>query len=207
LTNEKYWLPHYTAGSPDEDGDEYPFRPPLKIRVENQLQRFPLPFDHSLIARAPKLAEGRSQNGFLHGFIMEGSWEGNDTIWRTVLDLNQILFYADREGALRERPQRRYLAIVDGIIAGEGEGPLASTPRSSGVLIGGTDPVLVDVACVRAMGYAVERVAMIHRALAGSGTPLLPSSDLDVLKIIHDGPAPTGTFVPPKTWQSLPLAR
>src|SRR5581483_3467941 len=41
LTNEKYWLPHYTAGSPAEDGDEYPFRPPLKVRIENQLQRFP----------------------------------------------------------------------------------------------------------------------------------------------------------------------
>ena len=37
----------------------------------------------------------QSQNGFLHGYIMEGSWEGNDTIWRTVLDLNQVLFYAE----------------------------------------------------------------------------------------------------------------
>lgn len=100
LTNEKYWLPHYTAGTPADDGDEYPFAPPLAVRMENQLQRFPLPFDHSLIARAPSLADGRSQNGFLHGFIMEGSWQGNDTIWRTVLDLNTILFYADRDGLL-----------------------------------------------------------------------------------------------------------
>ncbi|HZS37688.1 MAG TPA: DUF362 domain-containing protein [Polyangia bacterium] len=200
LTNEKYWLPHYTAGSPAEDGDEYPFRPPLKVRIENQLQRFPLPFDHSLIARAPKMAEGRSQNGFLHGFIMEGSWEGNDTIWRTVLDLNRILFFADREGVMRDRVQRRYLAIVDGIIAGEGEGPLASTPRASGLLVGGEDPVLVDVACVRAMGYPIERLAMVHRAL---GAQLLDTSDLDRLKLVTDGPAPTGTFVPPKTWRSL----
>ncbi len=206
LTNEKYWLPHYTFGTVHEDGDEFPFRPPLKIRVENQLQRFPLPppFDgHSLIARAPVLSEGRSQNGFLHGFIMEGSWEGNDTIWRTVLDLNHILFYADRDGVLRSSPQRRYLAIVDGIIAGEGEGPLASTPRHSGLLVAGADPVLVDAACVRAMGYSEAAVAMVHRALASSGTPLLPSSDLDLLKLVIDGPRPTGTFVPPKTWPSL----
>jgi uncharacterized protein (DUF362 family) len=200
LTNEKYWLPHYTAGTPADDGDEFPFPPPLAVRVENQLQRFPLPLDHSLIARAPRLADGRSQNGFLHGYIMEGSWQGNDTIWRTVLDLNHLLFYADRGGRLRDTPQRRYLAIVDGIIAGEGEGPLASTPRHAGLLIGGFDPVLVDVACVRAMGYAERSLAMVHRALE---RPLLPSTDLDALRIVNDGPAPAGVFVPPKTWPSL----
>ncbi len=209
LTNEKYWLPHYTEGSASEDGDEFPFRPPLAVRMENQLQRFPLPvpFDgHSLIARAPKIKDGRSQNGFLHGFIMEGSWDGNDTIWRTVLDLNRILFYADRDGRICEKPQRRYLAIVDGIVAGEGEGPLASTPRPAGLLIAGTDPVLVDVAAVRAMGYSEMNVKMIHRALESGGNPLLPSSDLDLLRVVVDGPRPEGTFVPPKTWKSLTSA-
>ncbi len=200
LTNEKYWLPHYTAGTPERDGDEFPFPPPLGVRIENQLQRFPLPLDHSLIARAPKLADGRSQNGFLHGYIMEGSWQGNDTIWRTVLDLNHILFYADRAGRLKDVPQRRYLAIVDGIIAGEGEGPLASTPRNAGLIVAGRDPVLVDAACVRAMGYAIDAIPMVHRALE---RPLLPSTDLDALRMVHDGPAPTGMFVPPKTWPRL----
>jgi uncharacterized protein (DUF362 family) len=203
LTNEKYWLPHYTEGTPAQNGDEFPFPPPLAVRLENQLQRFPLPFDHSLIARAPLLADGRSQNGFLHGFIMEGSWEGNDTIWRTVLDLNQVLFYADRAGRLRDTPQRRYLALVDGIIAGEGEGPLASTPRHAGLIIAGLDPALVDAACARAMGYGERSVAMIARALAGTGRPLLPSSDAAQLRVILDGPPPNGAFVPPKTWPSL----
>ena len=206
LTNEKYWLPHYTSGTPAESGDEFPFPPPLLVRFENQLQRFPLPRPldgHSLIARAPKMAEGRSQNGFLHGFIMEGSWEGNDTIWRTVLDLNQVLFYADRAGRMTDRPQRRYLAIVDGIIAGEGEGPLASTPRHAGLLIAGRDPALVDAACARAMGYGERSIRMIQRALATSGRALLPTSDLLRLRVVVDGPPPTGTFVPPKTWPSL----
>ncbi|MCU1278102.1 MAG: Iron-sulfur cluster-binding protein, partial [bacterium] len=206
LTNEKYWLPHYTSGTPSQSGDEFPFPPPLWVRIENQLQRFPLPAPldgHSLIVRAPKLAEGRSQNGFLHGFIMEGSWEGNDTIWRTVLDLNQVLFYADRAGRMTDRPQRRYLAIVDGIIAGEGEGPLASTPRHAGLLIAGRDPVLVDAACARAMGYGERSIQMIHRALAGSGRALLPSSDVAALRVVLDGPAPAGAFVPPKTWPTL----
>ena len=203
LSNEKYWLPHFTAGSPDEDGDEYPFAPPLAVRVENQLQRLPLPFDHSLIARAPRLSAGRSQNGYLHGFIMEGSWDGNDTIWRTVLDLNQILFFADRDGIVGQTQQRRYLALVDGIIAGEGEGPLASTPRHEGVFIGGTDPVLVDMVATRAMGYSEDNVPMVGRALAHRGRPLLSSSDRQKLDLRIDGSAPTGTFLPPKTWGAL----
>jgi uncharacterized protein (DUF362 family) len=200
LTNEKYWLPHYTAGTPHEDGDEYPVRPPLAVRLENQLQRFPLPGDNSLIARAPRLSDGAGQAGLLHGWAMEGSGEGNDTIWRTVLDLNRILFYADRDGVLRDRPQRRYLAIVDGIVAGEGEGPLASTPRAAGLLVAGADPALVDLACLRAMGLAEGVVPMVARAFED---PILPGSNPGALRVAIDGPPPTGRFVPPRTWPRL----
>lgn len=61
--------------------------------------------------------------------------------------------------------------------------------------------MLVDVACVRAMGYSERNVAMVHRALE---RPLLASSDLDAMRVVLDGPAPAGTFIPPKTWSSLP---
>ena len=111
LTNEKYWLPHYTAGTPAEDGDEFPFRAAAaRCASRTSCSAFRC---RSIIrsSRARRrLAEGRSQNGFLHGFIMEGSWEGNDTIWRTVLDLNQMLFYADRDGP----PARSAAATLPG---------------------------------------------------------------------------------------------
>ena len=133
---------------------------------------------------------------------MEGSWEGNDTIWRTVLDLNRILFYADRDGRLADRPQRRYLAIVDGIIAGEGEGPLASTPRPAGLLVAGRDPVLVDLACVRAMVLCEHAVPMITRAFEDA---LGPGSMPAALSLVINGPPPdpTSRFVPPRTWPQL----
>ena len=57
--------------------------------------------------------------------MRSGSWCGNDTIWRTVVDLNRILLWFDGDGKPRKVP-RRYLTIVDGIIAGEeayGTGP------------------------------------------------------------------------------------
>jgi uncharacterized protein (DUF362 family) len=199
LCNEKYWLPHYTAGTPDEDGDEYPIRPPLSVRLANQLQRLPLPpSEHSLVARAPRL--GTPQNGLIDGYILEGSWEGNDTIWRTTLDLCHIVHHADRDGRLHDRPQRRHLAIVEGIVAGEGEGPLAATPRHAGLLVVGQDPVLTDLVSTRLMGFAPSRVPTIEAALQ---RPLLPTSQEGRLQLRLCGQVPSGAFLPPSTWPTL----
>ena len=174
------------------------------VRIENQLQRFPLPFDHSLIARAPKLADGRSQNGFLHGFIMEGSWEGNDTIWRTVLDLNQILFYADRDG-----PHARSSAAAL-------PGDRRRHHRRRGRRAAGVDAAPRGPARRRTRSGAGRRRLRARDGLRASADPdgararspsgarrCLPSSDLDALRLSSTGRAPTGAFVPPKTWPSL----
>ncbi len=96
LTNEKYWLPHFTAGDPSIGGDEYDRQQALADRVENKLSRLPLPGDNSLIARAPRVGGPPK--------VIDGSWEGNQTLWRTILDLNRILFFADREGKIRDTP-------------------------------------------------------------------------------------------------------
>jgi uncharacterized protein (DUF362 family) len=201
LCNEKYWLPHYTLGTVEEDGDEFPLRPPLGARLRNQLQRVSLPppfADHSLVARAPALHGPK--NGSLDGYIVEGSWEGNDTIWRTTLDLCHLLHYVDRDGRLCERPQRRHLALVDGILGGEGEGPLAATPKPAGLLIAGVDPVLVDHVAAQAMGYDPARIPTLHQALR---RPLLPTSDRVRLELRWDGPRQDLRFAPPSTWPSL----
>ncbi len=192
LTNEKYWLPHFTAGDPSRGGDEYDRGQSLADRLENKFSRFPLPGDHSLIARAARVGGPPK--------VIDGSWEGNRTLWRTILDLNKILFFADREGRLRDTPQRRYLTIVDGIVAGEGEGPLGATPVDAGLLVGGFDPALVDVAAARAMGLDPARIVMIREALGGK---LLPGGRLEALEEVLDGPAPTRRFKPPRSWPSL----
>jgi uncharacterized protein (DUF362 family) len=192
LTNEKYWLPHFTAGDPTVGGDEYDRPQSLGDRIENKLSRFPLPGDHSLIARAPRVGGPPK--------VIDGSWQGNRTLWRTILDLNRVLFFADKRGVVRDEPQRRYLTIVDGIVAGEGEGPLGATPVEAGLLVGGFDPSLVDVAAARAMGFEPERIAMIREALGGK---LLPTGHLDELEEILDGPAPAHRFVPPRAWPIL----
>jgi uncharacterized protein (DUF362 family) len=192
LTNEKYWLPHFTEGDPSVGGDEFDRPQHLSEAVESKLSRFPLPGDNSLVARAPRVG-GPPR-------IIDGSWEGNDTLWRTILDLNRILFFADREGKLRGEPQRRYLTLVDGIVAGEGEGPLGATPVHAGLLVGGFDPSLVDAVCAGGMGLDPALIPLIREALGGV---LLPSGHIEGVEHIIDGPAPTHRFKPPRSWPSL----
>jgi hypothetical protein len=192
LSNEKYWLPHFAAGDPTLGGDEFDRPPSLGTAIVNKLSRFPLPGDHSLVARAPRVdAPPR---------IIDGSWQGNNTLWRTILDLNRILFFADRDGRMRGDPQRRYITVVDGIVAGEGEGPLGAKPVQSGLLIGGFDPSLVDAVATEAMGFDRSLVPLVRESLGGG---ILPTGDLTMLEQVLDGPAPTYRFAPPRSWPCL----
>jgi uncharacterized protein (DUF362 family) len=191
LTSEKYWLPHFTAGDPSVGGDEYDRPQSVGERLEARLSRFPLPGGHSLIARAPRLDRPPRPQ--------DGSWEGNDTLWRTILDLNHAVLFSDRNGTLRTEPQRRYLTIVDGIVAGEGEGPLGATPVHAGILIGGFDPVVVDAEVSRLMGFDPDRIPQIAH---GRARPLLPTSTGAATCRI-DGTRPQFRFQPPRSWPSL----
>jgi hypothetical protein len=192
LSSEKYWLPHFTNGDPSRGGDEFDRPQHLAERLENRLSRLPLPGDHSLIARAARLDAPPK--------IIDGGWEGNDTLWRTILDLNRVLFYARRDGTIATEPQRRYFTIVDGIVGGEGEGPLGATPVRAGLLVGGFDPVLVDGEAARCMGFAPEKIPQIQRALEAG---LLPTTDASKMVRSSSGPAPTRAFKPPRSWPSL----
>lgn len=191
LSNQKYWLPHFSGGDPTTGGDEFDSPQTARQYIENKLSRFPLPGDHSVVARAARLGEPPR--------VIDGSWEGNRTLWRTILDLNRILFFADRMGKVRSEPQRRYLAIVDGIVAGEGEGPLGATPVNAGLLIGGFDPSLVDAVAADTIGFDYRQIPTIKEALGS----LLPSSDLTRAERLVDGPEYTRVFRPPRSWPSV----
>ncbi len=74
-------------------------------------------------------------------------WAGID---RAILDINAAC-----------RPD---FAIVDGIVGMEGDGPTQGTPKASGVLVFGNDPVAVDATCCRVMGLMPERIQYLWRA-------------------------------------------
>jgi uncharacterized protein (DUF362 family) len=56
------------------------------------------------------------------------------------------------------------LAIVDGIIGMEGDGPIMGTPKASGVIIVGTNLPSVDATCARLMGIDPLQVTYLANA-------------------------------------------
>jgi uncharacterized protein (DUF362 family) len=70
------------------------------------------------------------------------------------------------------------LAIVDGIVGMEGDGPIMGTPRSVGALLMGTDPVAVDACAARVMGFVPERLPYL--ATAGEFLGNLDAARIDV---------------------------
>lgn len=190
LSPKKYWLPHYTAGAPPS-GDEYAETPRLAARIAEQLSRFSLPGGLSGVIRAPKLTARGEGN-------MGGSWHGNDTLWRAIVDLNRILFFANPTGAMQSAPQRKVFTVIDGIVAGEGEGPLAASPKHCGVLIAGDNMVAVDTVGCQVMGIDPRAV----RYLTGSAPlPRFPLVDFQSIQTVLAGDAmPSFKFQLPQGW-------
>jgi uncharacterized protein (DUF362 family) len=78
-------------------------------------------------------------------------WPKNELHWRGID--NSIVDIA------ATRPPD--LAIVDGILGMEGDGPLNGTAKAMGVLVMGDDPVAVDATCCRLMEFDPERVGYL----------------------------------------------
>ena len=91
-----------------------------------------------------------------------GSWYGNDTIWRTVVDLNYIVKYADQQGHLQDTPQRKLLHLGDMIIAGERNGPVSPEPKKLGVILVSEDAAAFDMIVCKIMGFDPKKIPLIH---------------------------------------------
>jgi uncharacterized protein (DUF362 family) len=174
IIGSKDCLPHHRQGKSGQGGDEfaadYPVSWWLSARAHDRLQgRLPVPawrFLRSLArtflgAGTPHNGNGNG-NGKPSGFYPSGGWHGNDTIWRTIDDLNQILFFYDPlRSAMQEQIQRRYFALVDGMVAMEGNGPLRGTPKAAGVVLAGDDPLAIDIAAATLMSFDWKRIRLL----------------------------------------------
>jgi len=168
INGDKNWLPHHCVGSPATGGDEFPGER-LVDRLRSRLTEIARPLLHRgrglpvfrLYRRVERAARGDE-------FIRAGNWHGNDTTWRMCVDLNRCLYYSDAHGARfgSDRPVRTVLTVVDGVVAGEGAGPLAPVDRPLGAVLAGTDPVAVDLAAIALMGFDAARIPKVREAMA-----------------------------------------
>ena len=179
VNGDKNWLPHHTVGHPGNGGDQFPdygWKRRLENRVAVLLRRAALRFPRS----GPWLLRwARDSGATLFGgtdrVIRSGNWHGNDTIWRMCLDLNKVVLYGSVDGRLRPplRENRKpYLSIVDGILAGDGNGPVDVDALPAGVILMGTNPLYVDVVAATLMGFDPERIPTLARAREVKGWPL-----------------------------------
>jgi hypothetical protein len=117
--------------------------------------------------------------------VRNGNWSGNDTIWRTILDLNRVLVYADPHGVVQPVRQRRTFHVMDAIVAGEGDGPMAPDRRDVGLVICSADPVAADAVAAAMMGFDPTKIPVIREACRPHALPITAlGPDLDGL-VVH----------------------
>jgi uncharacterized protein (DUF362 family) len=166
INANKNWLPHHTEGTPDQGGDQFAAAT-AKARLEHSWMGSAkrLLKDRPSLSRlfVPLKKAGRLFFGDTQQVVRSGNWHGNDTCWRMVLDLNKCLFYFDGSGRPRQRPLR-YLAVADGIIGGEGNGPMSPDPKPCGVILAGTHPVAVDCVAAMLMGIEWQQLRLLRNA-------------------------------------------
>jgi hypothetical protein len=182
ICTNKNHLVHYRITSCRQGGDQYPegvFSPTEEflIRAERWM------YDHLLASRhhaleylhravysvhnattkrlGLKVGEGKRQ-------LDAGNWHGNDSAWRMACDLMAIFRFADSQGQLHATPQRRTLAIIDGVIGGENDGPLAPDPVAAGVMLAGENLLAVDLVATRLMGFDPLKLKMYAYLLQNS---------------------------------------
>lgn len=170
INTNKNYLVHYRLGTPSEGGDQLPDvrRPRDRWLVQLQRRLFDL-----LLARGSRAADAAYKvlqlgyRALLKPFVHPssdtlafdgGNWHGNDTAWRMAVDLLKLFRFAGVDGVLRDAPQRRALCIIDGIVGGEGDGPLAPDAHPAGCLLAGTNPLAVDLVATRLMGFDPLRI-------------------------------------------------
>jgi uncharacterized protein (DUF362 family) len=216
INGDKAYLPHFSRGAPSWGGDEYWDRGRWMYWTQNTLRDLlrtrwwpayravrPIWLAFKALRRTMlRDDEGPPPDFYVGG----GSWHGNQTIWRMIYDLNLVVQCVDAAGVLHAEPQRHYFCIVDGLVCGEGDGPLFPQPRDMGWLAFGTDPFAVDAALAWFMGFNPARLPVVARRDRYLG-PQWGDFDLERLSISLDGSvAPLTTFpvqhhfVPPPGW-------
>jgi uncharacterized protein (DUF362 family) len=169
IIGSKDCLPHHRVGSQDEGGDEYLNRD-LRKKIHTELHEYCDTTKKETMGTLARIGAdfilGTQRIILPRDTYVEGSWYGNATIPRTIVDLNKIISFVDKNGVLRETRTRRALIIVDAVIAGEKEGPLEPSPKHIGTLIAGENPIIVDLICSQVMGFDYHKIPTLKQALA-----------------------------------------
>jgi hypothetical protein len=166
INGDKDYLPHHRKGSKEHGGDCYPGKNIFRTFSEYFLDKAnkyigkrlykPLRLFVSVFWR---LSNPKPDQNLAAG------WHGNDTVWRMVYDLNLIALYGKKDGTLAEIPQRKLYALCDGIIGGQGNGPLSPDPLALGLIAFSDDAELMDLAVGYLFNLNLEKIPVLKQII------------------------------------------
>ena len=185
INGNKEYLPHHRLGGSEGGGDNYPGNSPVKRALEYVRDRQNITSSRAASQGLSLLAAvlARTSRSLGDRFGADGSWSGNDTVWRTCLDLNRILLYGRSDGTMSDEIQRRVLHIADAVVAGQGNGPLAPDPLGLGLIVGGNNAAAVDWVGAHLLALDPEKVPLTRHAFDQFRWPITNSSSASVIVI------------------------
>lgn len=182
INGNKEYLPHHRIGGATTGGDCYSGGSRIKRAIE---------YVSDQQNAAETMTAARAWRGLSAPLYQalrltgqqpdtEGAWSGNDTIWRTCLDLNRILLYGRADATLSRNVQRRVIHIADAVIAGQGDGPLAPEALELGLLLAANNAAAMDLVGAYLLGYEPARIPLVGRAFGLGDWPLATFAATDV---------------------------
>lgn len=165
IVADKESVPHFLTGANQDNADEtnedslYSKLLHKSYRIyqhKNAQKRYKQAFLCYLVYRF--LLFFKSKSLYIHG-----QWFGNDTIWRSILDLNKIILFADKQGTLKlSKQQRTVLNIGDMIVVGEKDGPLAPSPKKYGIIMISDNMAVFDWMVCSLFGFKHELLPTVY---------------------------------------------
>lgn len=164
LNGDKDFLPHHRLGGTGFGGDCYPganylrYWAELSLDFANRRQgKLSYWLGVKLSAVLWKLSLPKKEHH------LAAAWHGNDTTWRMVLDLNKIAIFGKKDGTISDSPQRVLFSFCDGVIGGQGDGPLRPEPLPLGIVSFTNHSGFNDLAMATLMGFDVDKIPMLKK--------------------------------------------
>jgi uncharacterized protein (DUF362 family) len=167
VNGDKDYLPHHRIGGTGFKGDCYPGGNYLRYWAElcrDKANRRQGKKSYWYWFKFSSLLWKLSLPGKEHH--LGAGWHGNDTTWRMVFDLNKIAVYGRDDGTIANTPQRVLYSLCDGIVGGQGDGPLHPDPLPLGLISFCNHAALNDVCMGVLMGFDIQKIALLKEAAA-----------------------------------------
>lgn len=162
IVGNKECLPHHIKGCSQVGGDNYGDFSPIKLLAENLIDEANsyLLTDERIYYKKKKAVDRllMIRKIFCLDSDITGSWYGNDTISRTVVDLNRIIYYGGVDGKMYSKPQRKVISLVDAIVSGQGEGPMKPRHNYTGFIAVSESTAATDCVCAEMIGLDSKKI-------------------------------------------------